>query len=641
MPRGTGVAGGFGTWAWIRQRRLTSFPVQGTKMTNTTGNHCPRDHTSRPFWLAAVAMTVLAAVLLTGYRDRPEEQSAEPDAGNDESGGPTATATAPDFPFVDITERTGPDFQHFNGMAGDFFIAEIMGSGAALFDYDNDGDLDAYLAQGRMLNERDPESANVPVPDKQLPFNGRLYANRLIPDGKLEFVDVTIQSGIRTHGYGMGVAAGDFDGDGYIDLYLTMFGAPNQLLHNKGDGTFDDVTESAAVGDSAWSVSASFVDYDDDGDLDLYVGNYIDFTVSNDKDCYVVTSALDYCGPQAYEPVADRLYRNDGDGSFTDVSQETGIATARGSALGVIASDFDADGRIDIYVANDGNANFMWMNQGDGTFVDHALTAGTAVNMDGVTEAGMGVDVGDYDADGDFDLFLTHLDRETNTLYVNDGNGEFQDRSVPTRLAAPSLPFTGFGTAWMDYDLDGWLDILSVNGAVRILPDLLREGDPLPLHQHNQLFRNRSDGGFEEVTSLAGPPFEASRVSRGAAFGDVDNDGDTDVLISNNGGPARMLLNTTDPEADDWIGFRLRSGGVDALGASVGVVPADGPVRWRHIHTDGSYASASDPRVTVALAGIRRVREIRVRWPDGKVESWPAPPTGRYTTLERGDGRNQ
>ncbi|MDZ7749287.1 MAG: CRTAC1 family protein [Halofilum sp. (in: g-proteobacteria)] len=608
-------------------------------MTDITGPFCPRIDPARRRLRALAALPLLAAAIVTACQEPSGEAQSESGSTTEHSPGTGATTTPSAPPFIDATERTGPDFRHFNGMAGAFYIAEIMGSGAALFDYDNDGDLDAYLAQGRMLDGSRPESARIPVPAKPLPFNGRLYENRLIPDGELAFEDVTERSRIRTQGYGMGVAAGDFDGDGFVDLYLTNFGAPNQLMRNAGDGTFDDVTRMARVGDTRWSVSASFVDHDDDGDLDLYVGNYIDFTVATDKDCYVVTSALDYCGPQAYAPVADRLYRNEGDGSFTDATEQSGIAAAKGSALGVLAADLDGSGSADIYVANDGNENLMWMNDGHGRFTDRALAGGTAVNMDGVAEAGMGVDAGDYDGDGDLDLFMTHLDRETNTLYVNDGKGAFQDETVPTALASPSLPFTGFGTAWVDYDLDGWLDVLSVNGAVRILPELQRKDDPLPLHQRNQLFRNDGTGGFTEVSSEAGPAFEASRVSRGAAFGDVDNDGDTDVLISNNGGSARMLLNTADPQPDAWIGFRVRANARDAVGSRVGVVPANGRIRWRRVHTDGSYASASDPRVTVSLAGIEEIREVRVRWPDGSVEAWPDPPVGRYNSLQRGGGQ--
>ncbi len=348
----------------------------------------------------------------------------------------------------------GPAFTHFNGMSGELYFPEMMGSGAALFDYDGDGDLDAYLVQGVMLGPGKSLADAVFPPPAGEALVDRLFRNDTGAEGAdaaPRFVDVTASSGLAADGYGMGVAAGDYDGDGQVDLYVTNFGA-NQLWRNTGDGRFEDVTASAGVGDERWSVSAAWVDYDRDGDLDLYVGNYVRYTFDNAKPCRSSTSARDYCSPLVYKPDVDTLYRNEGDGRFTDVSAAAGVRKKFGGALGVVVGDFDADGWPDIYVANDGVANQLWMNQGDGTFRDEAMLAGVGVNMDGSPEASMGVDAADFDGDGDEDLFMTHLARETNTLYINDGEGWFEDRTLAMGLANPSFQYTGFGTAWFDYD---------------------------------------------------------------------------------------------------------------------------------------------------------------------------------------------
>jgi hypothetical protein len=303
-----------------------------------------------------------------------------------------------------------------------------------------------------------------------------------------------------------------------------------------------------------------------------------------------------------------------------------------------VAADFDGDRWPDIYVANDGVANQLWMNKRDGRFINEALLAGVAVNKDGMPEASMGVDAADFDGDGDEDLFMTHLSRETNTLYINDGKGWFEDRTVAMGLANPSFAYTGFGTAWFDYDNDGWLDVLAVNGAVRKIQDLVEAGDPHPLHQPNQLFRNLGDGRYREVTAEAGPAFTVSLVSRGAAFGDLDQDGDTDVIIANNSGPARVLRNDTGSSAN-WVGLRLLNadGRSDAFGARV-ILDGENPL-WRRSRADGSYASSNDPRVIVGL-GSRTDASVAVQviWPNGEEERWPEMDTRRYHTLRQGQG---
>ena len=551
-------------------------------------------------------------------------------------------AAAAAEPFVEVGKASGIDFVHFNGMSGEMYFVEVVGSGAALFDYDNDGDLDLYLVQGHMLGADKTVDDAVFPPRHPLPLIDRLYRNdtpRGEPDAALKFTDVTETSGIVSPGYGMGVAAGDIDNDGWVDLYITNFGS-NQLFVNRGNGTFADITAEAGVDDSRWSTSAAFVDFDRDGWLDLYVGNYVNYSLTNNKPCRSTNSRRDYCGPNSYVPETDRLFRNTGDGKFVDVTAKAGINKATGGALGVVAADFNGDQWIDIYVANDGVPIQLWINQADGSFVDDSLLAGVSVNGSGMPEASMGVDAADFDGDGDEDLFMTHLVRETNTLYVNDGSGWFEDATVEMSLAQPTLAMTGFGTAWFDYDNDGRLDILSVNGAVQRIEKQIVAGDPLPLKQHNQLFLNIGNGGYREVTAAAGPAFAIAEVSRGAAFGDVDNDGDTDVVITNNAGPARLLRNQAGSR-QAWLGVKLTDaeGKRDVFGARAAILDASAGPLWRRVRTDGSYASANDPRILFGLGARTRDATVTVLWPDGNREIWPELELGRYHLLARGQGQ--
>ncbi len=559
--------------------------------------------------------------------------------------------------FVDAAATTGLDFVHWNGMSGEIYFPEMMGQGGALFDYDGDGDLDVYCVQGAMLGEGKTLADALVPPRGPLPPRGRLYRNDLAaaPDGTrtLRFTDVTAESGIDARGYGMGAAVGDVDGDGRPDLFLASYGA-DQLWLNLGPDaegrvTFRDATAKAGVSDPLWSVSATFVDYDRDGLLDLFVVNYVEFPLAKNPPCYAVTSRRDYCGPADFPGVPDRLYRNRGkDGSgapvFEDVTARAGIDAGRaGPGLGVVAFDADGDGWTDLYVADDGTPNRLWLNRRDGTFRDEAALAGAAVNRAGRAEASMGVDAGDFDVDGDEDLFLAHLTGETNTLYVNDGTGLFEDRSVESGLAQGSVPFTGFGTAWLDYDNDGWLDLFIANGAVRIQEPQARAGDPYPLSQTNQLYRNlgRDASGrvrFAEVTDQASV-LVLPAVGRGAAFGDVDNDGDTDIVVFNNNGPVRLLLNQVGSERP-WLGLRLLDRhGRDAQGARVEIHRSGAPTLVRRARADASYASANDPRVLAGLGEHPAVSSVTVRWPDGTAESFPPPPLRAYSTLRQGAGR--
>jgi hypothetical protein len=534
--------------------------------------------------------------------------------------------------FSEVAEKVGLSFRHYNGMTGKFYLPEIMGAGAVFFDYDNDGDLDVFLVQGSVLDPAsEPTSTLFPWRQTQPP-RGRLFKNELNA-GKLHFTDVTDKSGIVANGYGMGVAAGDINNDGWSDLYLTNVGS-NQMLLNKGDGTFTDVTEKTNTNDSRWSTSASFLDYDQDGWLDLMILNYADFSLSNNPSCFAATSARDYCTPRVYQAPGNRLLHNRRDGTFEDVTVTSGLNKEFGHGLGVVAADLDDDGWTDLFVANDGDPNQLWINQKNGTFKNEALLAGAAVNRDGKSEAGMGVDAGDFDGDGTEDIFVTHLMDETNTLFTNLGKGAFEDRTREAGVGRPGRRFTGFGTLFFDYDNDGWLDLFVANGAVQQLPALMTKGDPYPFGQPNQLFHNTGKGNLVEVEAEAGDSFQLRDVSRGAVFGDIDNDGDTDVLVTNNNGPVRLLLNQWG-NSNHWLGLRVVGlNGRDMLGTKVEVIVNKNRVLRRRVRTDGSYLSAHDPRVLVGLGTTTRVEMVRIHLPGGAVKELKTPLVDRYITMK-------
>jgi len=540
--------------------------------------------------------------------------------------------------FTDATAETHLDFIHVNGMTGQFYYPEIIAPGAALLDYDNDGDLDVFLPQGGSL-DRHSASADESAP------GGQLFRNDLEirPDGaaRVRFTNVTGAAGIKATEYGMGAAVGDYDNDGCADLYVTALGR-NHLYRNRCDGTFADVP-AARVNDSGWSVSAAFLDFDRDGWLDLYVGHYLSWDPSMNTPCFGPSGKRVYCAPSVYLAQQSQLFHNNRDGTFTNMTTAAGMAAQFGPALGVTTADFNGDGWIDLYIANDGQENQLWINQRDGTFKDLALVAGAAWSDPGKAKAGMGVDAGDFDDDGDEDVFVTNLSGEGHDLYVNDGTGTFEPGSAAAGLKHPSLPFTGFGTAWLDIDNDGWLDLLTVNGTVQRIDELVREHDPTPLRQRKQLFRNLGNGRFEDLTARSGDAFERADVGRGAAFGDIDNDGDTDVIVGNNNGPAQLLLNVTGSR-NHWIGLRLVSANAagrtrDMIGARVAVIRDGLPTRRRRARSDGSFASANDPRVLVGLGPSTRQPRVRVTWPDGQTEEWANLPIDRYSTLTAGTSR--
>jgi enediyne biosynthesis protein E4 len=542
--------------------------------------------------------------------------------------------------LTDVTEAVGIDFVHVNGVTGEFLIPERIGAGVALLDYDNDGDLDVYLVQGGHV----PGSGSAPA----VPPSSRLWRNDLTIDADgtrhLRFTDVTEAAGVGVVGYGMGVATGDFDGDGFVDLYVTALGS-NTLYRNRGDGTFEDVTRRAGVDDERWSTSAAFVDIDGDGHLDLFVTNYLDFSPAASKPCFESAGTQDYCPPTRYRAVPDRLFRNRGDGTFEEFSEQAGILRAFGNGLGVSVGDYDLDGHPDIYVANDAMANQLWRNLGTGRVVDEGPMSGAAFNAQGRPEGSMGIASGDYDADGDEDLVVTNIAGETFVLYENDGTGGFEDRRVAVGLGPATATMTGFGVGWADLDNDGVLDLVIANGAVNLVPAL--RGTANPYRQRNQLFRGIRAGGAGAPTSpgtrlveltgtAAGPAFDVLDVSRGLAIGDLDNDGFPDVVITNNGGAAHVLRNTA-ASGRHWLGLELRQPGPNraAIGATVTVDAGPAAGQLFRVRTDGSYLSASDARVLIGMARHQSPVTVTVTWPDGSTQRFPDVSPGRYHLLTR------
>lgn len=508
-------------------------------------------------------------------------------------------------------------------------MPEILGAGAALFDADGDGDLDLLLVQSQVDGQEAASAAS----------GSRLYRNQLTEKGALSFADVTLESGLHTRCYGTGVTAADFDNDGDVDLYLTCWGA-NELWRNEGGLRFVEVAAETGSADPAWTGTAAFFDYDRDGWLDLYVGNYLEYSPAIHKDCHAASGQLDYCGPLTHQPAPDRLLHNEGGQRFIDVSGASGIASgAHAPALGVVAADFNGDGRLDLYVANDAYPNHLWIDQGKGQFVDEALLAGAAVNVDGQPEASMGVDAGDYDGDGDDDLIMVHLAEEKATLYAAAGAGIFEDRTLPSGLGQISRGYTGFGAAWIDYDNDGWLDFMVVNGRVRMDPAQTARAADFPYAQHMLLLRNQGDGRLSDVTAVSGPVFAEERVSRGAAFGDLDNDGDLDVVVNNANDRPFVLINQIGQD-QPWLGVRLLEHGRDAQGARAILTRGDGRRLARRVRVDGSYASANDPRLQFALGAGKPVGQLDVTWADGTREAFAVERLlpGSYTDLVRESG---
>lgn len=520
--------------------------------------------------------------------------------------------------FVDEAHARGIDFAHRTGWNGRYLFPEIVCGGAGLFDMDQDGDLDAYLVQSDgVLTPRAERAPN------------RMYANQ----GARGFEDVTEASGTGDRGYGMGCAVGDADDDGDLELYVTNLGA-NVLYRNMGQGHFEDVTAASATAVEQWSSSAGFLDHDLDGDLDLYVVNYIHWSEAIERTCYAPPHGETYCGPRAYDqPAWDTLLRNEGGLTFSDVSEAAGLHAVAGNGLGLACLDIDLDGWPDVFVANDASPNQLWMNQHDGTFVDRALSMGCAADQDGQVKAGMGVGVGDLDEDGDEDLLVVNMQAEPDSLFRNERT-HLVDRTAAAGFLTLSRPFTRFGCAFVDFDRDGWLDLYEANGNIL---HSYKDYGVHPFDEPNLLLRGLGGGRFAEVLPRGGTVPTTAHTSRGAAFGDIDDDGGIDILVVNRDGPTYLLRNVAAGHGH-WLGFRvLEEHGRDAIGAVVEVRCAQ-RVLVRQVRSAYSYCSANDLRVQFGLGATLAVDEVRVRWPGAQVESFGAPAIDRYWNLRRGRG---
>ncbi len=560
-------------------------------------------------------MLVLSTSLVScGDSTREGEQPGA--AGSNANQGQT---TGPAW-FEERAKASGIDFRHWVAKERHYYMPETVTGGVGLIDYDLDGDLDVYFVQGGDLKE--PGSMTVV---------NRLFRNR----GDATFEDVTQAAGVGDAGYGMGCAVGDYDGDGDPDLFVTNVG-PNVLYRNNGDGTFTNVAAAAGVDHPGLGSSCAFSDFDGDGLLDLVVINYIVWAIADELSCVAGGGKLDYCSPSNYQaPAPDLLYLNQGDGSFKELGEERGIRKFFGNGLGVGVGDFDGDGSQDIYVANDGNPNQLWMNDGLGYFTNKAIGWGCSVNLNGLAEAGMGVAVDDCDQDGDLDLFMTHLRAETNTYYENRGS-HFKDMTALSGLAGASRDSTGFGLGFCDFDHDGQLDLYVANGRVTHDAEILVEDDPYA--EPNQLFQGAPGTRFQEVFPRGGTAKLLIHSSRGAAFGDLDNDGDIDIAVNNSHGPAYLLINqVAEPEA--WVQFRvLDAEGLIALGARV-EIEVDGKPLFRTVRRNYSYCSSNDPRVHFGLGQTRQLASVKVRWASGTEEVFGPFESGSQHELRGGSGR--
>lgn len=513
--------------------------------------------------------------------------------------------------FTDVTSQAGIRLRHRASHTSQKYLIETMGSGVAWLDYDGDGNLDLLFINGAAL--ADP-MVRGKAPDKSDPrYWNRLYRNT----GHGTFVDVTERAGLKGDGYGMGVAVGDYDNDGRPDLYITGFGR-NHLYHNEGDGRFEDVTDRAGVGGGGWSTGAAFFDYDGDGRLDLIVTRYLDWDFDKNIWCGPEKAKeRGYCHPNAFQAVTHLLYHNDGNGKFRDVSQSSGIAAHPGKGLGVAINDSDGDGRPDILIANDSVAQQLFRNNGDGTFSEVALDKGVAYNSNGSSFAGMGVDWDDYNNDGWPDVFLNALSLQGYVLLRNT-RGEYEDVSDVAGLSAVTMPYGGWGTKFVDYDNDGWKDVFVAQGHV--MDTISADFPSIQYKQHLLLMRNVR-GRYEDVSPNGGPSFRVPLAARGAAFGDFDNDGSVDIIVSTNDGTPVLLHNSGN--RNHWITINTvgRSSNRDGIGARIRVVGNSGLEQYGFVSTASSYLSASDKRVHFGLGSDRRIRRIEIRWPSGVVQT--------------------
>jgi hypothetical protein len=532
----------------------------------------------------------------------------------------------PDVQFIDVARPAGIDFEQANSATSNKYLLETMGGGVALLDYDNDGKLDVFFTNGARLEDPMPAGQ---APDK----SDRRFWNRLFrqnADGT--FADVTEKAsltGMPQNRYGMGVAVGDYDNDGFADLYLTGYGG-NTLYHNEGNGTFRDVTAQAGVGASGWSASAGFFDYDNDGRLDLFVTRYVQWTFQTNGYCGEKKPGFRaYCHPDNYEPMTNLLYRNNGDGTFTDVSAKAGIAAAAGKGLGVAFADYDHDGYVDVYVANDSVQSFLFHNNGNGTFAEVGLLVGVGFNEDGKTFAGMGVDFADYDNDGRADLVVTDLSNERYRLFHQGADGSFQDATNSSGVGAATLTFAGWSTGFLDYDNDGWKDVFVAQGHVM---DTIEKTAPNLRYLQPPLLLRNVNGRFARVSP--GEVFQGDWAGRGAAFGDLDGDGDVDIVVSNVG-QRPLVLRNDGGNRNRWLGIRAvgTRSNRDGVGCRVKVVSPSGATQYFTVTTAVGYLSASDKQLRVGLGSEAVAKTVEVRWPSGAVQTLQDVPAGQTLVL--------
>ena len=502
-------------------------------------------------------------------------------------------------------------FQHTDGASGEKYFLEPLGSGVALFDYDNDNDLDLYFVNGNSLQSSDTNNS---------------HRNRLFRNDDTDFVDITDLAGVGDTGYGLGCCVGDYNNDGFLDLYVANFGA-NVLYQNKGDGTFTDVARQAKVDGNQLSSSCAFADYDNDGDLDLYTVNYVQFNLEKNPKC-TYQGVSTYCTPEALPGQSDSFFRNNGDGTFSDITQSAGLFAPTGKGLGVVWGDYDNDGDPDIFVANDTTPNFLYQNNGKGTFQNIALFAGVALSMEGRPYSGMGTNFGDFDNDGDLDIVVTNFQDQTNSLYQNEQNAFFNEVSFSTGIGEKSLPYLAWGVDFVDLNNDGWQDLFIANGH---LDHNISDIDPIGTYaQRNQVFMNQKGRAFIDQSATM---LEQKQVSRGSAFGDLDNDGDIDIVVSNLNDHPVILWNVTE-HTSNWFILKLigTSDNQSAIGTRV-KIKVDQQIQIREVKSGSGYLSQSDLRLHFGLGQAKQIDQLEIHWPNGTTQQLNRVPGNQILTV--------
>ena len=502
-------------------------------------------------------------------------------------------------------------FQHTDGASGEKYFLEPLGSGVALFDYDNDNDLDLYFVNGNSLQSSDTNNS---------------HRNRLFRNDDTDFVDITDLAGVGDTGYGLGCCVGDYNNDGFLDLYVANFGA-NVLYQNKGDGTFTDVARQAKVDGNQLSSSCAFADYDNDGDLDLYTVNYVQFNLEENPKC-TYQGVSTYCTPEALPGQSDSFFRNNGDGTFSDITQSAGLFAPTGKGLGVVWGDYDNDGDPDIFVANDTTPNFLYQNNGKGTFQNIALFAGVALSMEGRPYSGMGTNFGDFDNDGDLDIVVTNFQDQTNSLYQNEQNAFFNEVSFSTGIGEKSLPYLAWGVDFVDLNNDGWQDLFIANGH---LDHNISDIDPIGTYaQRNQVFMNQKGRAFIDRSATM---LKQKQVSRGSAFGDLDNDGDIDIVVSNLNDHPVILWNVTE-HTSNWFILKLigTSDNQSAIGTRV-KIKIDQQIQIREVKSGSGYLSQSDLRLHFGLGQAKQIDQLEIHWPNGTTQQLNRVPGNQILTV--------